>query len=89
MSDKRTTPPVIDNAKTQTEIISGMSEANIEMASKLGKALNQLRNNAAQFAFYEEQHRAKGTIDAEAKAEVNRGFVEANTNLIAELTASA
>lgn len=89
MSDKRTTPPVIDNAKTQTEIISGMSEANVQMAGKLARAINQLRNNTAQFAYYEEQHRAKGTEDADKKADVNAEFVKTNSDLIAELTASA
>jgi len=34
------------------------------------------RVSAAQFRFYEQQHRAKGTPEADAKAEVNRELAE-------------
>ncbi len=40
------------------------------------EALALLAKSGEQFRFYEKQHRAKGTPDADAKAEVNRELAE-------------
>jgi hypothetical protein len=44
---------------------------------------DQLADDARQFRFYEQQHRAKGTPDADAKAEVNREMAERIEALLA------
>jgi hypothetical protein len=52
----------------------GRIENNVLMqpVTQRGRMAAALRRAAEQFAFYETQHRAKGTADGEAKAVVNR-----------------
>lgn len=46
---------------------------------------NTLTTCAQQFEFYEQHHRAKGTPDADAKANVNRALADSVRALLARI----
>lgn len=79
--------PVIDNKRPHEDIAATMSEANQAMATKLGRAIEQLRKNRDQFAKYERSHREKNTADSLIKAETNQRIVGENNALLNDLTA--
>jgi hypothetical protein len=66
----------------EAEANARLIEAAPEMAEKLEQA-------AAKFEFYEQQHRAKGTADADAKAEVNRKMAADIRALLARIRGDA
>lgn len=55
------------------------------MGTRLGAARKTIKKCRDQFAFYEAQHRAKGTPDADAKAKVNAGMVAECDKTLARL----
>ncbi len=55
---------------------SAENAANARLIAAAPDMAAELEAAAKQFRFYEQQHRAKGTADAAAKAEVNRTFAE-------------
>jgi len=61
-------------AKVASSLKCGERQARLITAAPDLLAL--ARVSAAQFRFYEQQHRAKGTPEADAKAEVNRELAE-------------
>lgn len=56
---------------THDERVKGLIEANNVMVEKNRALRAMLREAAKQFTFYGEQHKAKGTEEADAKALVN------------------
>lgn len=74
MSD--TPAPLITNERSPEEIIKSMSEANNEMARKLGLSLAQLKKDKEKFEFYAAEHRKKETADGDAKARTNFEMAE-------------
>lgn len=56
---------------THDERVKGLIEANNVMVEKNRALRAMLREAAKQFTFYGEQHKAKGTEEADTKALVN------------------
>lgn len=79
--------PVIDNKRPHEDIAATMSEANQELARRLGLAATQLRANRDQFALYERNHREKNTADGIIKADTNQAIVKANDAVLSEILA--
>lgn len=68
--------PVADCSCNHTCRDENTCEANARLIASAPDLLALARVSAAQFRFYEQQHRAKGTPEADAKAEVNRELAE-------------